>query len=160
METSKRTQYVSMAAAALFITIVCIQGFRFISLPPVIIVGGSGVIGFIMWYRTYLKYPVDPKMILLLSLVTIAALEIHMCEEYLTGFGPSMSRLFNIIWTEKGFLLVFAFIRPVLYSMTALGLCYCVPIAGFIAWFIFIGPGVAEFTHFIFPLLKPDNCGK
>jgi hypothetical protein len=22
--------------------------------------------------------------------------------------------------------------------------------------FIFIGPGVAEFTHFIFPLLKPD----
>src|SRR5438309_11399929 len=27
--------------------------------------------------------------------------------------------------------------------------------AGFLAWFIFIGPGVAEFTHFIFPLLKP-----
>src|SRR5699024_3817858 len=29
------------------------------------------------------------------------------------------------------------------------------PLAGFIAWFIFIGPGVAEFTHFIFPLLQP-----
>lgn len=26
---------------------------------------------------------------------------------------------------------------------------------GLLAWFIFIGPGVAEFTHFIFPLLKP-----
>jgi hypothetical protein len=26
---------------------------------------------------------------------------------------------------------------------------------GFLAWFIFIGPGVAEFTHFIFPILKP-----
>ena len=25
----------------------------------------------------------------------------------------------------------------------------------FLAWFIFIGPGVAEFTHFIFPLLQP-----
>jgi hypothetical protein len=23
------------------------------------------------------------------------------------------------------------------------------------AWFIFIGPGVAEFTHFIFPVLRP-----
>jgi hypothetical protein len=23
------------------------------------------------------------------------------------------------------------------------------------AWFIFIGPGVAELTHFIFPLLEP-----
>jgi len=30
-----------------------------------------------------------------------------------------------------------------------------VPFAGFVAWFIFIGPGVAEFTHFIFPLLRP-----
>jgi hypothetical protein len=34
-------------------------------------------------------------------------------------------------------------------------LFYRIPLAGFIAWFIFIGPGVAEFTHFIFPLLKP-----
>jgi len=30
-----------------------------------------------------------------------------------------------------------------------------VPVAGFLAWFIFIGPGVAEFTHFVFPVLRP-----
>jgi hypothetical protein len=30
-----------------------------------------------------------------------------------------------------------------------------VPVAGFLAWFIFIGPGVAEFTHLIFPVLQP-----
>jgi hypothetical protein len=30
-----------------------------------------------------------------------------------------------------------------------------VPLAGFVAWFIFIGPGIAEFTHFIFPLVTP-----
>lgn len=29
------------------------------------------------------------------------------------------------------------------------------PLAGFVAWFIFIGPGAAEFTHFIFPVLQP-----
>ncbi|MGY4539437.1 hypothetical protein ACVW0P_003871 [Mucilaginibacter sp. UYNi724] len=156
METSKRTQNISMAVALLFIMIACIQGYRNIGLPPVIIVGGSGIIGFIMWYRTYLKHPIDPKIILPLFLLTVAALEIHMCEEYLTGFGPSMSRLFDITWTEKTFLLIFAFIGPVLYTLTALGLYYRVPIAGFIAWFIFIGPGVAEFTHFIFPLIKPS----
>jgi hypothetical protein len=156
METSKKTQYISMAIAALFITIACIQGYRNIGLPPVIIVGGSGVIGFVMWYRTYLKRPIDPKIILPLFLLTVAALEIHMCEEYLTAFGPSMSRLFGITWTEKSFLMIFAFIGPVLYTMTALGLYYRVPIAGFVAWFIFIGPGVAEFTHFIFPLLRPE----
>lgn len=155
METSKRIQHISMLAAALFVSLACIQGYRNIGLPPVIIVGGPGIIGFIMWYKTYLKRPVDPKIILPLFLLTVAALEVHMCEEYLTGFGPSMSRLFDITWTEKSFLMIFAFIGPVIYTLTALGLYYKIPIAGFIAWFIFIGPGVAEFTHFIFPLIKP-----
>jgi hypothetical protein len=156
METSKRTRIFSMAIAVTFITVACIQGYRHIGLPPVIIVGGSGGIGFIMWYRTYLKHPVDPKIILPLFLLTVAALEVHMCEEYLTGFGPSMSRLFAITWTERSFLMIFAFIGPILYTLIALGLYYRIPVAGFIAWFIFIGPGVAEFTHFIFPLLKPE----
>jgi len=83
-------------------------------------------------------------------------LQIHIVEEYLTGFGPAMSRLFSIPWTEKSFLLVFALVGPVIYTLTILGLYKKIPIAGFIAWFIFIGPGVAEFTHFIFPLLEPD----
>ncbi len=43
----------------------------------------------------------------------IIALEIHMMEEYLTGFGPAMSRLFNITRTERGFLIVFAFDKGV-----------------------------------------------
>jgi hypothetical protein len=42
------------------------------------------------------------------------------------------------------------------HTLTALGLFTRVPLAGFLTCFIFIGPGVAEFTHFIFPLLKPD----
>jgi hypothetical protein len=78
-----------------------------------------------------------------------------MTEEYLTKFAPAMSRLFNITWSERGFLLVFAFIGPALYALTAIGLFYRIPFAGFMAWFIFIGPGVAEFTHFIFPLIRP-----
>jgi hypothetical protein len=78
-----------------------------------------------------------------------------MMEEYLTGFAPAMSRLFNITWTERGFLIVFAFVGPAVYALTAIGLFYRIRFAGFLAWFIFIGPGVAEFTHFIFPLLKP-----
>jgi hypothetical protein len=78
-----------------------------------------------------------------------------MIEEYLTGFGPAMSRLFDISWSERSFLVIFAFIGPIIYTLTALGLYKRVPLAGFIAWFIFIGPGVAEFTHFIFPALKP-----
>jgi hypothetical protein len=155
MTTAPRTQLLSAIGALAFVAVAMIAGYRAIGFPPVVIVGGSGLIGFVMWVKTYLRKPVAPEIILPPFLLTVAALEAHMAEEYLTGFGPAMSRLFDISWPERSFLIVFAFIGPVLYSLTALGLFYRVPLAGFLAWFIFIGPGVAEFTHFIFPLLKP-----
>jgi len=150
-----RARVPTVIAAIVFVAIAMVSGYRSIGLPPLVIVGGSGVAGFVMWTRTYLRKPVDPAIILPPFLLTVAALEIHMVEEWRKGFGPAMSRLFDISWTERSFLLVFAFIGPAIYALTALGLFYRVPLAGFIAWFIFIGPGVAELTHFVFPLLKP-----
>jgi len=149
------TKRLSFGGALVFLAVAMLAGYRNIGLPPVMIVGGSGVVALLLWHKTNLARPTDPALILPLFLLTVAALEIHMTEEYLTGFGPAMSRLFDISWTEQGFLLVFAFFGPVLYTLTALGLYYRVPIAGFMAWFIFIGPGVAEFTHFLFPALQP-----
>jgi hypothetical protein len=154
-ETSKTTRALSIAAAVAFALIAMVAGYRGIGLAPVVIVGGSSLIGLVIWIRTYLRRPLDPRIILPPFLLTVAGLEAHMAEEYLTGFGPAMSRVFDISWTEHSFLMVFAFIGPVIYTLTALGLFYRVPLAGFIAWFIFIGPGMAEFTHFIFPLIKP-----
>ncbi len=78
-----------------------------------------------------------------------------MYEEFTRRFGPAMSRLFAISFSDTGFLRIFVFILPVVYYLTAMGLLLRVPLAGFVAWFIFIGPGVAEFTHFIFPLITP-----
>ena len=146
----------SMTIAAFFLLAAMLAGYRYIGWPPVIIVGGSGSAAFILWSLTYLRRPLQPETVLPAFLLTVAALEVHMIEEYLTGFGPAMSRLFNISWTEHSFLMIFSFTGPVLYTLTALGLFKRVPLAGFLMCFIFIGPGVAEFTHFIFPLLKPD----
>lgn len=145
----------SMATAAVFLLIAMWAGYRFIGWPPVIIVGGSGIAAFVLWNLTYLRHPLTPEIVLPPFLLTVAALEAHMIEEYVTGFGPAMSRLFGISWSEPSFLMVFAFIGPVLYSLTALGLFRRVPLAGFLMCFIFIGPGVAEFVHFIFPALRP-----
>ena len=155
MQTFQLKQKISLAVAIAFCIVAPAIGYLKIGWPPVIIVGGSGIIGFFIWYFTYLKNPVDPRKILPVFLLTVAALQIHMVEEYLTGFGPAMSRLFNIPWTEKGFVMVFTLIGPAIYTLTALGLYYKFPLAGFIAWFIFIGPGLAEFTHFIFPAIEP-----
>jgi hypothetical protein len=145
----------SRVSAVALLAILMWLGYRGIGVPPVIIVGGSGVVAFAIWSRTYLDDPADPAVILPLFLLTVAALEAHMAEEYLAGFGPAMSRLFDISWSERSFLLVFAFAGPSIYALTALGLLHQNLLAGFVAWFIFIGPGVAEFTHFIFPLLRP-----
>jgi hypothetical protein len=155
MEHSKTERALSIAGALAFSLTAMLAGYRYIGLAPVVIVGGSSLIGMILWIRAYLKRPLDPRVMLTPFLFTIAALEIHMCEEYLTGFGPAMSRLFDVSWTEQGFLIVFAFIGPAIYALTALGLFHRVRLAGFIACFIFVGPGVAELTHFIFPLLQP-----
>lgn len=155
MQTRKPIRTISLIIAIAFCVITPIIGYIKIGLPPVIIIGGSAIVALLFWYFTYLKNPTDPKIILPLFVLTVAALQIHIFEEYLTGFGPAMSRLFNIPWTEKGFLMVFALAGPTIYTLTTLGLYYRVPLAGFIAWFIFIGPGVAEFTHFIFPILQP-----
>ncbi|MCX2492244.1 hypothetical protein OQX63_02090 [Pedobacter sp. PF22-3] len=150
------SQKVSLLAACTFTLVAPIMGYLSIGLPPVIIVGGSALVGLFCWYFTYLKKPVEPNIILPLFILTVAGLQIHIVEEYLMGFAPAMSRLFGIPWSEKNFLMVFALIGPVIYTLTSLGLYYKVPIAGFVAWFIFIGPGVAEFTHFIFPLIAPN----
>jgi hypothetical protein len=154
-EITPTARIANIALASAFIIVVAALGYRYIGLPPLVIVGGSGLIGLIAWAATYSPRPTAPEIILPLFLLTVTALELHMSEEYLTKFGPAMSRLFNITWTEKAFLLVFAFYGPALYALTAIGLFYRIRFAGFVAWFIFIGPGVAEFTHFIFPLLKP-----
>ena len=153
--TTNPGKIISLVIAIAFCIIMPIVAYLNIGLPPVVIIGSSAVVGFIFWYFTYYKNPTDPKIILPIFVLTVAALQIHIVEEYLTGFGPAMSRLFNISWTEKGFVIVFALVGPTIYTLTTLGLYYRVRIAGFIAWFIFIGPGVAEFTHFIFPLIQP-----
>lgn len=155
MKTSKTSYYLTLIAVIAFCTILPAIGYFKIGLPPVIIIGGAAIVGFFFWYFTYLKNPTDPKIILPLFVLTVAGLQIHIIEEYLSGFAPAMSRLFDIPWTEKSFLMVFALIGPTIYILTTLGLYYRVRFAGFIAWFIFIGPGVLEFTHFIFPLIQP-----
>jgi hypothetical protein len=151
-----RPSAASVVLAVAFVLLATLLGYRNIGLPPVVIVGGSGLIGLVLWVRTYRDGPIEPAIILPPFLLTVACLEGHMIEEYTMGFGPAMSRLFDISWSEHSFLLIFTFIGPILYSLTALGLFLRNPLAGFLAWFIFIGPGVAELAHFIFPFLQPS----
>lgn len=150
-----RNKKFSLTVAGLFCIVAPVMGYIKIGLPPVIIVGGAAIVGFFFWYFTYLKNPTDPKIILPLFVIAVAALQIHIIEEYLTGFPLAMSRLYGIPWSETSFLLIFALIGPTIYTLATLGLYKRIPLAGFIAWFIFIGTGIGEISHFIFPLFQP-----
>lgn len=77
MKTSK-VEIISVVVAIIFVLVAMTSGYLTIGLPPVVIVGGSGVIALLMWFKTYLRKPLDPQIILPIFLLTVAALEIHM----------------------------------------------------------------------------------
>ena len=99
----------SMAIAAAFLIVAMVAGYRYIGWPPVIIVGGSGTAAFVLWSLTYLRRPLMPEVVLPAFLLTVAGLQVHLIEEYLTGFAPAMSRLFNISWSVNSYLMIFVF---------------------------------------------------
>ena len=144
VETTARTRTWNRAVAVLFLVAAMWAAYTTIGLPPVVIVGGSGLVAFVIWQRSYLRQPVDGSVILPLFLLTVAALDVHMAEEYLTGFAPAMSRLFDISWTERSFVLIFAFVGPCLYALTAIGL---------------VLPGAARRFHGLVHLHRSWGCG-
>src|ERR1700685_2390783 len=121
----------SMAVAGAFLIVAMLAGYRYIGWPPVVIVGGSGSAAFILWSLTYLRHPLPPAIVLPAFLLTVAGLQVHLIEEYLTGFAPAMSRLYNISWSVPSYLMIFVFIGPVLYTLTALGLFWRIPLRAF-----------------------------
>jgi hypothetical protein len=144
-------QAAALVILAVFSTLVTIN----VGAPVAVIVGASMLVGFFCWRATNLRAPIEPQKTAVLFLLTAAALHVHMIEEHVALFGPAMSRLFGIGFPDRRFLLIFVFVLPIVYYLTAIGLLNRIPMAAFVAWFIFIGPGVAELTHFVFPLIRP-----
>lgn len=144
-------QVISLGLIVLFVAALKIN----VGIPPTIIVGGSALVGFFCWRMTNLRRAINPTKTTIVFLLTTAALHVHMFEEHDCLFGPAMSRLFDIAFPDARFLQIFVFILPTIYYLTAIGLLLRIPLAAFVAWFIFIGPGIAEFTHFIFPFITP-----
>jgi len=70
-----------------------VAGYRYIGWPPVIIVGGSGTAAFVFVESDISPATLDARGRPAGVLLTVAGLQIHLIEEYLTGFAPAMSRL-------------------------------------------------------------------
>jgi len=140
---------------AAIIAIISYTGATTIGNAPVIIVGGSAVIAYVVWLLTTYRRPADPGKILPLYLVAVGAQLVHETEEYLAGFPSQFSTLFHIpAFTEQFFVITFLLVFSVIWVLAGVGLIYKNPMANFLAWFFVIGPGLANgIAHFVFPFL-------
>lgn len=78
---SEQQRLGAIAAAVLLITGTVYLSLNF-SLAPLFIVGIPGAAAYLLWYRTSLKQPLEPAVVLPAFLATAAGFALHTVEEY------------------------------------------------------------------------------
>jgi hypothetical protein len=117
------------------------------------IVGGNMVLAFVVWVRTSLRYPPNPKRVLPIYFIVAAFLMAHIGEEYIWNFGPRIASITGTSWSPREQAITFAILLPLVWIGGAALTAIRHPIGGFVFWFIFIAMILGEPTHYIvFPL--------
>lgn len=86
---SEQQRLGAIAAAVLLITGTVYLSLNF-SLAPLFIVGIPGAAAYLLWYRTSLKQPLEPAVVLPAFLATAAGFALHTVEEYVGHYGPAV----------------------------------------------------------------------
>lgn len=130
--------------------------FGLIYVGPVVvgIIGLAGVGGLIAWLLTTFKKPANPETIAPWYFLTLAALMVHITEEYITEFPRKMSETFSVTLTEPVFVIAIAMVGFVLWILGGVALLYRNPLGNYMCWFLFVGMIFAELSHFVFPLAE------
>lgn len=118
------------------------------------IVALPAILGFGFWSVTYLQKPTSPAVLLPPFMLSIAAFEFHLIEEYHGGYPLAISRLFNVAWTDFAFFATVCVLSGALL-IVSVGLYYQKPVAGFLS-ILFLVTRLAEIALFIFPFVRPE----
>jgi hypothetical protein len=109
--------------------------------------------GTIFWFKTSLKHPTNPKLLLPPFFLTAAFLMIHIAEEYVFDFGNQIAGIAQGIWTTEQFLWSLGILFPIVWILGAYAIAKRHPFGGFVSCFIFLGMLLGEPTHLlIFPI--------
>jgi len=151
LDTNKLYLGIAITFAVSFIAMFVQQA----GVMPAIIIGGSMLVGVVLWFFTTYRIPANPKRVLPIYLITISLLLFHICEEYLFAFGPRIAQLNGSTWSEVEFLTLIAFYLPVFWIMGAIGLYFRHPLGNAMIWFIFVGMAFGEPAHLlVFPIVE------
>ncbi len=147
-------KYLYLIIVIVFLVTMGILGVIYVGPVVPAIIGSAGVGGLIAWLLTTFKKPANPTTIAPWYFLTLAALMVHITEEYITEFPRKMSETFSITFTDPVFVIAIAMVGFVIWILGGVALLYRNPLGNYICWFLFIGMIFAELTHFIFPLAE------
>ena len=123
---------------------------------PVVAVIASGDLLALVWWTTRGRFSLAGPRMLPFHLAILAGLHFHIYEELTRGFAAAMRQTFHMnTFSDATFLNSIVFAVPIMYMLAAIGLWFRRPFAEFLTYTLFFGPGFMEWTHYLFPLLRP-----
>ena len=147
-------------ALPVLIAVAVAVGASIIPRQGLFILGVAAAAAYLGWLLTSYRNPVESKRVVHLYFAAVAIQVVHLGEEYLFGFAPRFSVLFDtdIVWSERSFLGVFVFGFVPLWILSGLAMISRVPalrdLGTYFAWFYALGAGLINaIAHLVFPLL-------
>lgn len=107
--------------------------------------------GLVVWRLTTYGSPAHPDSIVVPYLIAVVLFVIHVLEEYLAGFPGAISDLTGRAVSERDFLLVAAFIGPILWLVSLALFHMRTEIGNYLVWAFVVAMTISELAHFAFP---------
>jgi hypothetical protein len=136
------------------VAIFILTGAPILGWAVVAVIGTAHILA-LLWWAVAGRFWLAGKKLLPFHLATLAALAVHVHEEFTQDFAGAMRHTFHTATpTGATFVNAIVFAVPVLYLLAALGLWFEIPFAEFLTYTLLFGPGFMEWTHYIFPLIQ------
>jgi hypothetical protein len=148
------SKWTPIVYALLFAIVVLLIEFAFVRTTATAVVP-LFIGGFILWWVTTYRTPVDPRKIIVPYLLTVIAFIAHVYEEYKAFIKGFPDVLQGVITLDLESMLTFAaFLAPMLWLVGAVMLLKRWPVGYFAASTFLFGMMFIEPTHFLAPFLQ------
>jgi len=110
--------------------------------------------GFVLWFLTLRRHPIDPHKVLTPHLLAVMFFVVHVYEEFRGHIETFMSRLTGLDVTQANFLTIAAFIAPVIWLSGLIMALRRWQFGYFLLCVFYFGMMFGEPQHFVFPFIE------
>lgn len=149
-----RTNVLDLLIPLLLVLVFVALGYSLLGWLPAIVFTVAFGGGFVLYVFTSWRTQFDTMKVIVPYLLTIIFFVIHVYEEYITGFENLVSDISGIHVLQSRFLLVAAFIAPIVWITGAILIIKKTALGYYFLCAFFFAMMVAELSHFVFPFLE------